>query len=276
MQMIQSRLLRLISFLLMAAVPICFAQRTAPPTAAELADISARGRVLFEYDQAAWHATDAVLAEKPASGTVQRYIAQKTETGWVVSFGRLDGDRAFLVGYQAMQSQTAPDKISVNKFETPHADTGFLLFAARAVNTALKDFGKRDRPYNIAVLPAPEQRLYVYAMPAQTKNGIFPLGGDARYLISPDGKTIVTKRQLHNAILEIESGPDTVAGTHVAVLDDIPEDTDVFHVLARTPSMPEYIMTNQFFYVISPDGAIHYMGKSEDYLEDKEESSGKK
>lgn len=38
---------------------------------------------------------------------------------------------------------------------------------------------------------------------------------------------------------------------HTAVLDDIPEDTDVFHVLTRRPSVPEYVMTDAFLYAIS-------------------------
>ena len=36
------------------------AQTVEAPSAAELAEITERGRALAEYDQAAWHATDAV------------------------------------------------------------------------------------------------------------------------------------------------------------------------------------------------------------------------
>jgi hypothetical protein len=46
------------------------------------------------------------------------------------------------------------------------------------------------------------------------------------------------------------------AGTHTAILDNIPEDTDVFHVLTRRPSVPEYVMTDAFLYSISPKGNI--------------------
>lgn len=38
------------------------------PTDAELVAITARGRLLAEYDQAAWHATDVVLATHPKEG----------------------------------------------------------------------------------------------------------------------------------------------------------------------------------------------------------------
>ena len=39
-----------------------FAQREKPATQAELDEITARGKMLYEYDVAAWHSTDAVMA----------------------------------------------------------------------------------------------------------------------------------------------------------------------------------------------------------------------
>src|SRR3569833_2634826 len=57
---------------------------------AELAAISARGRMLYEYDQAAWHATDAVLATNPPRVLLGMYIAHKTDAGWEVVFGHLN------------------------------------------------------------------------------------------------------------------------------------------------------------------------------------------
>lgn len=41
------------------------------------------------------------------------------------------------------------------------------------------------------------------------------------------------------------------------LLSDVPEDTDVFHVLTRQPSQPEFIGTSSGkFYEISTDGTI--------------------
>jgi hypothetical protein len=74
----------------------------------------------------------------------------------------------------------------------------------------------------------------VYILPAQTTADVYPLGGDTRYLLSADGSKIIETRQLHKTILEIKNAPsDTkkVAGYHTHILTDIPEDTDVFHVL---------------------------------------------
>lgn len=47
------------------------------------------------------------------------------------------------------------------------------------------------------------------------------------------------------------------AGVHTHILSDVPEDTDVFYVLTRKPSIPEMIGTRSHkFYEISTDGTI--------------------
>jgi hypothetical protein len=130
----------------------------------------------------------------------------------------------------------------------------------------LADFKGTARPYNVAVLPADSNQIYVYVVPAQTKEGIFPLGGDARYLVSADGLKIIEKRQLHISIIEFSTPLDlqeVEAGYHTAVLDDIPEDTDVFHVLSRHPSVPELVATKHYVFRIEPDGTINYLMTTE-------------
>lgn len=91
---------------------------------------------------------------------------------------------------------------------------------------------------------------------------MYPLGGDVRYLLNSNGASITEKRQLHKSIIEIrpDSSPKdtkTVAAYHTHVLSDVPEDTDVFHVLTRRPPQPEYIGTiNKKLYIINTDGTI--------------------
>ena len=152
-----------------------------------------------------------------------------------------------------------------------------MLSAARAIDTTLKDFVKHfegeQRPYNVAVLPAEKGQVWVYLVPAPTKPNVWPLGGDVRYLLSADGTKIVSKRQLHKAVIEVEPPKDRdnqqVGGIHTHVLDDIPEDTDVFHVLTRKPAVPELVITKQFVFQVGCDGTIQYVGKVEDVLKKK-------
>lgn len=246
--------------LLLLANP-AIGQRTTPPSKAELAQITERGRLLAQYDIAAWYASDAVVATKPTQGLVARYIAKKDGGTWTVMFGRLNtaADK-FLIAYEATQG-ASPKEFKVTKHDPPKEDTGFFLSAAKAIETSLADFKGAARPYNLAVLPASSNQIYVYAVPAQTRDGAFPLGGDTRYLVSAEGSKILEKRQLHISIIEFSprASEDTQAGFHTAVLDEIPEDTDVFHVLTRRPSVPEYVGTKQFVFRIEIDGTINYL-----------------
>lgn len=249
--------------------------RKEPPPKEELAAITERGRNLAGYDSAAWHASDAVQALQPKEGSVARYIAHKTDKGWEVAFGRLDEDEgSFLVAYLATQGEK-PSVFVAKEVTPPRKDKAFFLSAARAMEKGLKEFtdhfDHERRLYNVAVLPAEKGQFWVYVVPAPTKPGVWPLGGDIRYLISADGKKIVAQRRLHNSILEVEPPPDAAnqqmaAGYHTHVLDDVPEDTDVFHVLTRKPTAPELIATQQFVFQVNPDGTIKYLGKAEDVL----------
>lgn len=225
-------------------------------------DVTARGRALFEYDEAAWHASDAVQATHPDTRSLGRYIAHKSESGWTVAFGHLSAQRdKFIVACEAIQSPN-PKEFTVRKLDPPREDTAFYLAAAKAIETALRDFRGEQRPYNVAVLPAPSDQLYVYVLPAQTKAGVYPLGGDVRYLMTADGSSIVDKRQLHKSIIELDrssipKGAALAGGVHSHVLSDVPEDTDVFHVLTRQPPRPEFIgMRSGKIYVIGTDGTI--------------------
>ena len=238
-----------------------FSIKTPVISQTELAQITERGRLLYAYDQAAWHATDAVQATNPRKEEVGRYIAHQTDKGWEVAFGHLNEARdAFLVAYLAIQGNTLQE-FSVEHFASPKQDTGFYLAAAKAIDLALQNFQGEKRPYDVAVLNAVAGQLYVYIYPAQTENGVYPLGGDERYLVSPDGSTIVEKRRLHNDILMFDLRKSNVAkpqsGWHTHALSNIPEDTDVFYVLTRKPSIPEYIgMRDKTIYVVKEDGTI--------------------
>ena len=157
---------------------------------AELAAITERGVLLAEYDTAAWQATHAVKTAHPVEGRVGRYIARKTEAGWVVDFGRLDKTEIkFLVAYEAVQV-ASPARFEVRGFDPTREDTGWNLGAAKGIETAMRDFGRASRPYNIAVLPAEHESMYVYLYPAQVKAGVYPLGADVRYRVSRDGAKI--------------------------------------------------------------------------------------
>jgi hypothetical protein len=241
------------------AASCAIAQKPIPPTAQELAAITERGILLNEYDQASWHASDAVETANPKTVEGQRWIARKENGKWSVAFGKLNTDKtAFEIHYEAVQ-QGKPQEFAVHEVAPPRPDSGFFLASAKAIELALADFHGEKRPYNYAVLPAPQDQLFVYLYPAQTKARVYPLGGDVRYLVSADGGKILEKRQLHKSIIETpppDKGKKLVAGFHTHVLSDLPGDSDVFHVLTQDPRTPEMVTTPHFVFKILADGTI--------------------
>jgi hypothetical protein len=241
------------------------------PSSEELRGISERGRQLAAYDQAAWHGTDAVRALAPNDALVKNYIARPNADGkWSVAFGhRTPADDAFEIDYEATESLGPTDFVG-RALTPPRADTDYFLRAARALDLVRTQFtSPYDRPYVIAVLPAAAEGWYVYAYPAVIKIGIWPLGGDTRYTVSADGRSILATRQLHKSILEpppAPAGRTPIMGYHVLVLSDRPEDTDVMNVLQRQPPMKEMIAAHQWMYLISASGDIVLLGRTEDVL----------
>jgi hypothetical protein len=236
----------------------------APASTADLAAITQRGQALETYDQAAWHGTDAAQA---ASGTnpsgLRYYIARKTATGWAVDFGALDAaGTTFLTRIEAQSADG--QKFTAQVFATPRSDTGFLVAAAHAVATAEAVFKPVSGfHYNVAVLPNPDKTLYVYLYPGQTDANVFLVGGDERFTISPDGLTILDAHVMHHSVLTIPAPPNgatAVAQVRSVVVADVPQDTDVFHVLARKPAVPDYIAAQGQMYLINIDGSIKYLG----------------
>jgi hypothetical protein len=254
--------------LVTAFVGVCGALTSAQiASESELAAITARGRTLYEYDQAAWHATDAVVAANPPKELIGRYIARKTEAGWAVAFGRLNEAKdAFLIALMATQG-ASPQQFSVQRIDPPQADTGFFLSAALAVDTVIPVFhGAEGRTYNASVIPAGNGQLYVYLEPGQTDadGDYFPLGADVRFLVSADGKRALETRQMHKSIIpkaDVPPGTKLEAGYHTHVLSEVPEDSDVFAVLSRSPLIPEFVGTKTAIYVVNTDGSIRFVEK---------------
>jgi hypothetical protein len=198
-----------------------------------------------------------VKTAPPVESRVGRYIARKTDAGWVVDFGRLNeaGDK-FLLAHEAVQTGNAA-QFEVKSFDPVREDTGWNLAAAKGIETAIKDLGGTSRPYNVAVLPAEHEGVYLY--PAQVETGVYPLGADVRYRVSPDGTKIIEKRQLHKTIIEsVPARPQVkvAVGYHSHVLSDLPEDTDVLLVLTRKPRVPEIVVAGPYMFTIDVDGKI--------------------
>ena len=230
------------------------------PTDTVLAGITARGRLLAAYDQAAWHGTDAVLAIVPESTLAKvgnAMVALPQANGrWSVLFGRLTEHRdTFLLVYEARPT-ARPDSFTAYRHEPPRPLLGAERRAAAALRLARTDFGTPQRPYNSYVLARPDGAFWVYFLPAQTDFREFPHGADMRYLVDSAGQTIQEKHPMHRALLNLALPDSAVLGYHTVLVDDVPQDSDVFLVLVRRPRKHELIATAHYDYEIALDGSI--------------------
>lgn len=229
------------------------------PSDTLLAGITTRGRLLAAYDQAAWHATDAVMALRPDVSAAKTMVAlQRPDGRWTVLFGQLSAatDTLYLV-YEAVPTEL-PDSFVVRTHVPPTPLIGSERLAGAALHAARADFGVLQRPYNGYVLPRADGSFWVYFLPAQTDPATFPHGADVRYLVASDGRRILDKHLMHRALLNLAIPDSAVGGYHTVLVDDIPQDSDVFLVLVRSPRRPELIATAHYNYQIAVDGFISW------------------
>jgi len=239
------------------------ANNIAPFPRDELDDITRRGRILAAYDQVAWHATDAIIALQPRADLIDVYLArQKADALWEVAFGKLTPrSDSFAVAFRAVQKVANSLTFTTYEMRPPSVEGEYFARAARALDLCRIDFGPVNRPYNAMVLPViGETGWYVYFVPAPTVAGVWPHGGDQRYRVSADGRSILERRRMHNDILDVvvpvRDSASVVALTHTAILDDRPEDTDVFLVLTRQPRIEEIVVSRSHYFVIDTTGRI--------------------
>jgi hypothetical protein len=245
--------------------------RVAPPSPDSLDAITRRGQQLAAYDWAAWHGTDAVMALRPAADAIGTYVALQRDGQWTVLFGTLSASGDTLrVTYEAVEDPREDDRFIARAISPARMEVGAPAAMARTIADVRTRMGRPTRPMNVAVLRATDGGWYTYVVPAQTRMDVFPLGGDTRYHYAADGRQLLATRVLHRSIIEF--GPPAAGrgrlevGTHTAVLDNIPEDTDVWHVLVRQPQVPELIVTDAFIYQVALDGRIRLMGRREELL----------
>lgn len=236
------------------------------PAAESLLAISRRGHAIAQHDRAAWLATGAMTLPLSYHSGVRKLISRKTSTGWEVALGDLTESgsefRVNTIATPGMQTTWASQI-----FDPPAVDTGYFARAARAIETALVMFlPVARRPYIATAIPAEDGPWWwVYVYPSPLQEGIWPRGGDMRFRVSADGRVITESRRLHDEITEysVRSARMTaVTADGVSILKgNVPEDTDVFHILQRRPALPELLTAGKHRYRIDVDGRITMLGQ---------------
>ncbi|MFA7337669.1 MAG: hypothetical protein WC028_12850 [Candidatus Obscuribacterales bacterium] len=234
-----------------------------PPSAIELSQITKRGKDLYEYDKACSQATDALLAQVKNAANFKLFVAFPEHDLWHVAFGTMSDDgESFLIAYEVTLRPNKPAEIK--PYDIFKLDRGEFFKRAQAL-TACKAKMKSTGPQmNYAAIPNESDKniYWVYQFPGTPEPGVYLLGGDVRYLVSTSDHKILETRQMHRSVLpwpkrgDLPNDAHLQGGCHSAIIEDEPEDTDVFHVLLRQPQLPEYIATANWIFCVETDGSI--------------------
>jgi hypothetical protein len=267
-----SRRIRTFALVLLPMVSAVLARDAGAQSVAtqqQLDEISGRGRALAGYQRAAWTASMQLLATNPDPGQVLRYVAYHADSGWVVAFGRMNAERdTFYVSHiaipAAVNGQRVDSTFEFQTFAAPGPDTDYLVRAARAMDLATMTLGVTARAYSAAAIPNEKGEWLVYLTPSADAANVWPLGDDVRYRVSPDGLRVLETHRMHVGMMEASRGTASGDARLVAkgtgkALRDLPEDSDVFHVLMNRPAVAEVVVTPRHRYRIDVDGSIRLL-----------------
>ena len=207
-----------------------------------LSDAIERGKMLYEFDQAAWHSTDAFVALAPdmaklslagriivpVEGGLQAIYYGKSEKGRFAVFhgtwnGKVIVDSVYSKGESG--APLSPDAIAYAEIVE--------LVTSGTLDTKDLWFCNKAQP-NHALLPgnAPGEFL-LYFMTAQDKKESYPLGGHHRFDIKD--RKVVARRTFTKSCIAMNKGDgkrEAVGFVISHLLDPVPTEIHVFTAIA--------------------------------------------
>ncbi|MEO9763275.1 MAG: hypothetical protein ABJF49_06130 [Marinomonas sp.] len=209
-----------------------------------------RGQALYNYDRAAWLATDAMLEaiKDPAGEGLRGWIVEEEETSWRVTFYKGEGGGYAGVFEGIFDGQKLTSSGRVPSDRAPFDAKQTALVKAR---DAVKDVELQrcsSQPFNLVIMPTgkADGGLFVYYLVPQSKADAVHLGGHYRFEVR-DGEQVDMRKftnsciELGGAEVEEETKPAALMISHI--LDRVPTEIHVFSTFAlRTPI---YVSTTQ-------------------------------
>lgn len=246
---------------MLAATPV-FAQLVMTPDEMTIVQQSLdRGQLIYNFDQAAWHGTDDMIATLEKIG--KKDLIREQLGGWVVDGTANDPEILFFdkgipephAIYHVRLTDGGRRVVSSHLF-SPSEDIRIsparnamiaALGIARVALLGSPAAPCAEQPFNTIVLPAktPDAPTTVYFLTPQTDLGNVPAGGHYRVDVSADGKAgpvhEFTKSCLSMPTAQAKDHPKALVLTHL--LDPVPTEIHVFTMFAA--SLPLYVSTTQ-------------------------------
>jgi hypothetical protein len=225
------------------AAPLAWAQT--PDELAAVQRASAVGWEIYEHDQAAWHGTDAMLADIPdphAEG-VQGWITERTPDGVQVLFLRPQGDSVTAV-YRALYRDGALREHGRIHQQLTEAQAR-INRARLAVVVAAPLPQQCAARYNSVTLPratpGPDGAdVDVYLMPAQATADEVPFGGHFRFAVDSGAGVVREVQRFTNGCITLPIAQNAAALMITQLVGDTPTEIHVFESL--TVERPVYVV----------------------------------
>lgn len=216
-----------------------------------------RGRLLHDYDQAAWHTTDTMLEDiDPRESGVRGWVVTPQGDDLLVTYWKPDGG-GYAGVYSALWTGTDVTARTVLEGDaTRLSDEQLRLIQARQAVDPKGLAGCSTHPFNTVVLPDADGTILVYFLTPQTSLSSVPMGGHYRFTVK-DGK-VVDQRKFTNSCIELDlkgSGNGKPAALVIShLLDPVPTEIHVFSVYAA--GIPIYVQTtsNEVMWVVEVSG----------------------
>ena len=247
----------------MAASQAQSAPATAQNAQAQLEQNRRLGLMLYQYDQSAWHVTDAALPtfSDQAKQIGRGYVTTPAPNGLKTTFfGELQGKYVAL--YSAVWTGSAIEQTQIyqpdQRFPLNEEETRLILARKIALDSASSLEICGTSPPNIIVVPDGNDGLvHVYILTPQPTADTYSFGGHHRIDVK-DGKVIAT-RKFANTCISMDNS-DMPAGARPAgfvithLLDPIPTEIHVFNALASKTPVAVGIAQSKTIYWVDPSG----------------------
>ncbi len=237
----------------MIAAP-ALAKEPPAPTAQEQAAITRaveRGRLIYAFDQAAWHSTDELMRKVPKTTlpAVRGWVTEPRGDLLRVTYYGVEGGAPQALFQADMRGAAVAQSHLFDEGEdrTLSPETLALIEARTAALRAGEGKARcTSGRFNVVVLPqgAGEPAAVYLLTPMETK-GQYPFGGHYEVDVGPGGK-VVSERAFTNSCLNLGAAPAGPNGEAVAMLlthmlDPTPTEIHVF--MSLWMGKPIYVIT---------------------------------
>ncbi len=219
--------------------------------AEDLAWAGKRGVALFDYDRAAWVASDALLEDlkEMPRGQPRGWVVTETADGALqVDFVANDGGQ----DYSFYRARVENRRVAARAFTTPEQQkltpAQLAMIAARDAAVSAVPPACEARPYNTVVMPNRQIRGAndVYLLTPQLEVDIFPVGGHSRVTVGDDGG-LISRHAFLNTCLKahkkLPDGTETVTYSVSHLNDPLPTEIHVF--LSIWMEIPVLVVVNE-------------------------------